>query len=42
MRLICTIGARGGSKGVPGKNVRLLHGLPLLAHTIAQAKAKPS
>lgn len=39
MRLICTIGARGGSKGVPGKNVRLMRGLPLLAHTIAQAKA---
>lgn len=39
MRLICTIGARGGSKGVPGKNLRLLHGLPLLAHTIRQAKA---
>lgn len=39
MKLICTIGARGGSKGVPGKNIRLLHGLPLLAHTIRQAKA---
>lgn len=39
MRLICTIGARGGSKGVPGKNIRLLDGLPLLAHTIRQARA---
>ena len=39
MRLICTIGARGGSKGVPGKNIRMLEGLPLLAHTIHQAKA---
>ena len=38
MRLICTIGARGGSKGVPGKNMRLIGGLPLLAHSIAQAK----
>lgn len=39
MKLICTIGARGGSKGVPGKNIRMLDGLPLLAHTIRQAKA---
>jgi CMP-N,N'-diacetyllegionaminic acid synthase len=39
MNLICTIGARGGSKGVPGKNIKPLLGLPLLAHTIRQAKA---
>ncbi len=39
MKLICTISARGGSKGVPGKNVRPLLGLPLLAHTILQAKS---
>lgn len=38
MKLICTIGARGGSKGVPGKNLRNMAGLPLLAHTIRQAK----
>lgn len=36
MRL-ATVCARGGSKGVPGKNVRLLAGKPLLAHTIEQA-----
>lgn len=36
MRL-CTVCARGGSKGVPGKNVRLVAGRPLIAHTIAQA-----
>lgn len=35
---ICTICARGGSQGVPGKNVRLLHGKPLLAHTIEHAQ----
>ncbi len=29
--------ARGGSKGVPGKNIRLLAGKPLLAHTIEEA-----
>jgi CMP-N,N'-diacetyllegionaminic acid synthase len=39
VKLICTMGARAGSKGVPGKNTRLLHGLPLLAHSIRQAKA---
>lgn len=31
--------ARGGSKGVPGKNLRQLAGKPLLAHAIAAAKA---
>jgi CMP-N,N'-diacetyllegionaminic acid synthase len=36
---ICSICARGGSKGVPGKNIRLLEGKPLIAHTILQAKA---
>jgi N-acylneuraminate cytidylyltransferase/CMP-N,N'-diacetyllegionaminic acid synthase len=34
---ICTICARGGSKGVPNKNVRLVAGKPLLAHTVNQA-----
>ncbi|NBO19237.1 MAG: acylneuraminate cytidylyltransferase family protein, partial [Proteobacteria bacterium] len=38
-RMLCTICARGGSKGVPGKNIRPLMGKPLIAHTIAQAKA---
>jgi CMP-N,N'-diacetyllegionaminic acid synthase len=36
---LCTICARGGSKGVPGKNVRDLHGRPLIAHSILQARA---
>ena len=31
---ICFIAARGGSKGVKRKNVRLLAGKPLIAHTI--------
>lgn len=35
---ICTICARGGSKGVPGKNLRLLHGRPLIEYTIEQAR----
>jgi len=32
------IPARGGSKGVPGKNTRLLAGYPLIAHSILDAK----
>jgi CMP-N,N'-diacetyllegionaminic acid synthase len=36
---IATICARGGSKGLPGKNIRDFAGRPLLAHTIAQALA---
>ena len=35
MKSICTICARGGSKGVVGKNARELLGKPLLAWTIA-------
>ena len=37
--VLCTICARGGSKGVKGKNVRELCGKPLMAHTIEQAIA---
>ncbi len=36
---LCTICARGGSKGVPGKNIRPLLGKPLIAHSIQHAKA---
>ena len=38
MNRICTICARGGSKGVHGKNVKLINGKPLIAYTIEQAK----
>lgn len=38
MKSICTICARGGSKGVAGKNARKLLGKPLLAWTIDQAR----
>lgn len=38
MKRLCTICARGGSKGVEGKNLRPLAGLPLLAHSIRQAR----
>jgi CMP-N,N'-diacetyllegionaminic acid synthase len=37
MMRLCTVCARGGSKGVKNKNVRLLHGKPLIQHTILQA-----
>lgn len=36
---LAIIPARGGSKGIPRKNVLLLAGKPLLAHTIEQARA---
>lgn len=37
MRTIAFIFARGGSKGVPGKNIKLLDGKPLIAHSIELA-----
>lgn len=37
-KVLCTICARGGSKGVKNKNIKLLHGKPLIAYTIEQAK----
>ena len=40
--ILGAICARGGSKGVPRKNLRLLGGRPLIAHTIACAQACPS
>ncbi|MBT6937930.1 MAG: acylneuraminate cytidylyltransferase family protein [Candidatus Marinimicrobia bacterium] len=36
-KVLCTICMRGGSKGVSGKNLRNLHGKPLMAYTIQQA-----
>jgi CMP-N,N'-diacetyllegionaminic acid synthase len=38
---IAIIPARGGSKGLPDKNVRLLGGLPLIVHTIRFARLCP-
>jgi CMP-N-acetylneuraminic acid synthetase len=35
--VLCTICARGGSKGVPRKNVRHVGGKPLLVHSIEHA-----
>lgn len=39
MSRICTICARGGSKGVKNKNLKFILGKPLIAHSILQAKA---
>ncbi|HRZ92727.1 MAG TPA: acylneuraminate cytidylyltransferase family protein, partial [Candidatus Paceibacterota bacterium] len=36
--LLGIIPARGGSKGIPGKNTRLLAGRPLLAYTVDAAR----
>ena len=37
MKPICIIAARGGSKGVPRKNIRLLCNKPLIAYSIENA-----
>lgn len=39
MRILGIIPARGGSKGIPGKNVKLLAGKPLISYTIDSALA---
>lgn len=38
MKILALIIARGGSKGVPRKNIKLLAGKPLLAYPIEEAK----
>ena len=38
MKLLITICARGGSKGIPGKNIKPLNGKPLIYYTIRVAK----
>ena len=38
MNILALIPARGGSKGVPKKNIKLLGEYPLIAYTIAAAK----
>lgn len=37
-KVLGIITARGGSKGVPGKNIKLLAGKPLIVYTIESAK----
>jgi CMP-N,N'-diacetyllegionaminic acid synthase len=42
MRVLGVITARGGSKGIPGKNLKRLAGQPLLWHTLQSAAASAS
>ena len=37
MKVLCTICAREGSKGVPNKNIKAILGKPLIAFSIQQA-----
>lgn len=39
MRILAVIPARGGSKGIPRKNIRLMNGRPLISYAIANARA---
>lgn len=38
MNVLAIIPARGGSKSIPGKNIKLFNGFPLIAYSIAAAK----
>lgn len=39
MNILITICARGGSKGIPGKNIKPINGVPLIKYTINTAKS---
>ena len=39
MKRLCTRCARGGSKGVPNKNIRPIGGKPLIVHSVLQAQS---
>ena len=39
MKILVVIPARGGSKGIPRKNVRLMNGKPLISYAIQTAKS---
>lgn len=41
MSILCVIAARGGSQGVPGKNIRPLLGKPVIAWAIENALGAP-
>ena len=38
LKILAIIPGRGGSKGIPSKNIQKLGKLPLIAHTIQSAK----
>lgn len=42
MKTVAFIFARGGSKGLPGKNIKMLNGKPLLQYSIETAKSVES
>src|SRR3989344_8959865 len=37
-KILCVIPARGGSKRLPGKNIKKIGGKPMIAHAILAAK----
>ena len=39
MKSICVIPARGGSKRIPRKNIKMFHGKPIIAWSIEKAKS---
>ena len=39
MNILVTICARGGSKGIPGKNIKIIAGKPLIEYSISVAKS---
>jgi N-acylneuraminate cytidylyltransferase len=41
-KILAVVPARGGSKGLPGKNIRPLGGIPLIGHAIACGNALPA
>lgn len=38
MEILITVCARGGSKGIPGKNIKLINGKPLIFYTLNTAQ----
>ncbi len=38
MKIVAAIPARGGSVGLPGKNIRPLNGIPLVGRTVRAAR----
>lgn len=38
-KIVCIIPARGGSKRLPGKNIKLLNGIPLIGYAVRAAKS---
>lgn len=38
MKILVTICARGGSKGIPGKNIKIINGRPLISYSLEVAE----